>query len=188
MAQLRELRFVNEEVHVWCRHADDWWNIPERQTFPQRLHDTVCSAVVSEGSRFSAFSFCLPCCPIVWFQRKRWPGKLCVTSSCDLLIVLSTNDDRPCKWRWTFSKCLCIFSEVSLCHDGQWLVLHISLSLIGDGLLSRRHVLPSDAVFCEGHCFNACKRSHFKGLDVADKVCLYIFIVHFFIYFGNHMW
>ena len=91
-------------------------HIRDRHIFSQRLHVTVCSAAVSEESRFSAFSFCVPCWPIVWFHRKRWPGKLCVASSCDLLIVLSTDGDRPCKWRWTFSKCLCIFSEVSLCH------------------------------------------------------------------------
>ena len=32
-------------------------------------------------------------------QRKMWPDRLCVASSCDLLIVLSTDGDRPCKRR-----------------------------------------------------------------------------------------
>ena len=53
----------------------------------------------------------------VWFQRKWWPGKLCVASSCDWLLVLSTGGNRCYKWRGTFSNWLCIFSEVSLCHD-----------------------------------------------------------------------
>ena len=34
-------------------------------------------------------------------------------------LVLSTDGNRCYKWRGTFSKCLCIFSEVSLCHDGR---------------------------------------------------------------------
>ena len=72
------------------------------------------------GPSFPAFSFCLPCWPFVWFQRKLCPGRLCIASSCDWLLVISTDGDRCCKWRGTFSMCLCIFSEVSLGHDGQW--------------------------------------------------------------------
>ena len=77
-----------------------------RHVFPQLLY--VC---------FSAFSFCLPCWPFVWSQIKWWPGRLCVASSCDWLLVLSTDGDRCCKWRGTF--CLCFVSEVPLCHEGQ---------------------------------------------------------------------
>ena len=39
----------------------------------------------------------------VWFQRKWWPGKLCVASSCDWLLVLSIDGSRCYKWRGHFS-------------------------------------------------------------------------------------
>ena len=45
------------------------------------------------------------------------------------------------------SKCLYIFSDVPLCHDGQWTNLHTAWSLVGDGLPPWWHVLSSEAVF-----------------------------------------
>ena len=129
--------------------------IRDRQIFPQLFMRKylpivmVCSVVVSEGFRFFPSSpFVFHVSPsTVWFHRKWWPGRLCFASSCDWLLVLSTDGDPCCKWRGTFSKYLCIFFEVPLCHDGQWTDLHIVRFMGGDGLPSRRHVLPSEAVF-----------------------------------------
>ena len=106
MALLRERRFTKEEVLVWCSHADGWWNLSE---IGKSFHSGCTSRSVQcwfhkdPGFPFSS-SFCLPCWPFVWFQRKWWPGRLCVTSSCEWLLVLSTDGDRCCKWRGTFFK------------------------------------------------------------------------------------
>ena len=58
---------------------------------------------------------------------------------------------------------------MSLCHDSKWLVLHISSSLIGDGLPPRDTSCPTMLCF-EGHGFNDCKLTHSKDLDVGDEV------------------
>ena len=122
--------------------------IRDRQILPRRWHVTVCYVLKSKGSLFfSDSSLCLPRWPFVWFQRKWWPGRRCVASSSDYLLVLSTDGNRCYKWGKTFSTCLPIFSEVSLCHDGQWTILHRVRSLVGDGLPSWRHVLHRETVF-----------------------------------------
>ena len=87
----------------------------DRHKFPQRLHVAICSMEVSEGSQFSRL-FLLSS---VWVLRvvsnevvTRSSGRLCVASSCDWWLVLSTDGDRCHKCRGTCSKCLCILPEV----------------------------------------------------------------------------
>ena len=147
MALLREGRFEQEEVLVWCRLADGIKPNRDLHVFPQRLLVTVSSLLVSEWSQFFCLPFWLLCWPFIWFQRKWWPGSLYVASSCEWLLVFSTDCNRCCKWRGILSKCLCIVSEARLCHYGQWTVFHIARSLVGDGLPTWIHVLPNEAVF-----------------------------------------
>ena len=109
---------LRTKIHAWGSPRvvqARWWNLSE---IGKSFHSgcTSRSSVQCWFYKDPGFppssSFRLPCWPFVWFQRKRWPGRLCVTSLCDWLLLLSTDCDRFCKWRGTFSKCFCIFSEV----------------------------------------------------------------------------
>jgi len=122
--------FMNEDS--WRRKSspDGLWNLSEvDKSFHSGCTSWSVQCWYQKGPSFSAFSFCLP------FKGS---GGLvdCVASSCDWLLVLPTDGNRRYKWQGTFSKCLCIFSEVPLCHDGQWTILHIIRSLVSDGLPS----------------------------------------------------
>ena len=148
MALFRERRYRKEEDLDHVVEARWWLMKPiwDRQVFPQRLHVTICPMFISEGSRFfSPSPFVFPVGPSFDFK---WSGSLvdCM-SPVRSIGCLSTGGNRCCMCRGTFSKCLCIFSEVSLCRNGQWIILHTVWLLVGHGLPSWRHVLPSEAVF-----------------------------------------
>ena len=68
-----------------------------------------------------------------------------------------------------FNVYLCL-SEVPLCREGEWTVLHIARSLVGDGLPSWRYVLYIEKLCLHEDGINADHLSHFKDLDVGDEV------------------
>ena len=152
MALFRERRFKKEEVLVWCSTlmADEAYpRIGKSFHSDCMLWSTECWC--KKGHRVSAFSFCLPCWPFVWFQRKWWPGRLCVASSSDWLFVLCcpltvinvTSGEGPFQ---------SVFVSLS-----RWPVDNSPYSMIfgrrWSSILETRHVLPSEAVF-----WGACPR------------------------------
>ena len=111
--------------------------IRDRQVFPQRLHVTICSMLISP--------FVFHVGPSVSEEMVAW--KIVRRQFMRLVACVIRDGDLYFNWRGTFSKRLCTFSDVPHCTNGQWTILNTARSLIGDAIPSWKHVLTSEAVF-----------------------------------------